>query len=113
MLPKNRRIKRSEFQHILSHGKRYYSPHLILYIANKTKPLPSQFSFSVSKKVKNKATDRNTYRRQGYAVIQKTISRIKPGYFFTFSFKKSGEKLTFSILEKEIVSLLEASGMVL
>lgn len=109
MLPKKRRIERKEFSPILTTGKRYNSPHLLLYVAkigDNNKNKETKFSFSVSKKVCKNAVDRNKYRRQGYSVISKNIKQIKPGYLCSFSFKKGRGSIDFSTLEKEIVQLL-------
>ena len=115
MLPKKRRIARLEFTNILSKGKRYNSPHLLLYIASNSKEShkDSTFSFSVSKKVCSNAVDRNKYRRQGYSTVGKHIKLIKPGFQCSFSFKKGIKGLTFGILEKEILELLSNSGVLL
>ncbi len=114
MLPKKRRIKRSEFANILSKGKRYNSEHLLLYVSpidpdgiNKE----SRFSFSVSKKVSKLSVDRNKHRRRGYAVISRYLKDIKSGFFYFFSFKKSSNSIDFSLLEKEIKELLFNSRM--
>ncbi|MCX6701862.1 MAG: ribonuclease P protein component [Candidatus Zambryskibacteria bacterium] len=111
MLPKKRRIQRKDFPLILSKNKRYNSPNLLLHVTpiNSNKTKESRFSFSVSKKVCPKATDRNKYRRQGYSVISKNLNRIKPEYYCFFSFKKTSKPIIFSALEKEILELLSSS----
>ena len=113
MLPKKRRIPRKEFPKILAEGKRYNSPDLLLYSANINKNIPSKFSFSVSKKVFKNATDRNKYRRRGYAVINRHISKIKTGYLCFFSFKKGQSKITFKILEEQITDLLKQANVLI
>ena len=115
MLPKKRRISRLEFANILSKGKRYNSPHLLLYIANNSREnhKNSVFSFSISKKVCPSAVDRNKYRRQGYSVVGKHLKLTKPGFSCFFSFKRGIQGLTFVVLEKEILELLSKSGVLL
>src|SRR5690242_1182263 len=108
MLPKRRRISRKEFPTILSHGKRYNSPFLLLYIAKRDQEnMPknmaenSLFAFSASKKVSKTAVGRNKLRRQGYSIVQKHLTEIKPGYFLFFSFKKAGiGPQSFAVLEQ-------------
>jgi ribonuclease P protein component len=113
MLPKKRRIERKEFPGILSSGRRFHSPNFLLYIlkTDGEDSSPSRFSFSVSKKVQKNATTRNTYRRRGYSVIKNHLEFIKPGYICFFSFKKSADKPTFAILDKEIIHLLREVGV--
>jgi ribonuclease P protein component len=115
MLPKKRRIERKQFPHILSKGKRFNSPNLLLSVV-KTEDngfQPSKFSFSVSKKVQKKAVDRNKYRRRGYSVVKKYIEIAEPGFLCFFSFKKSLIQPTFDILEKEIGGLLRQAGVLI
>ena len=115
MLPKNRRIPKENFSAILKEGKRYNSLILLLYVASidKNHKELSRFSFSISKKICKKATDRNRYRRRGYSIIGNNIKRIKSGYFCFFSFKKESIGASFTILEKEIFDLLSVSNMLL
>ncbi len=109
MLPKNRRIPRDNFTRILSHGIRFNSSKLLLYLDKMPENNPSRVAFSVSKKVCSKAVDRNRYRRIGYSVVSKFLSNIKSGYFLFFVYKKGSIPVKFSILEKEIEALLSGS----
>jgi|SRR3989344_6814148 len=114
MLSKKRRISKKHFPYILTKGKRYNTPHLLMYINrvdSGNQNQASQFSFSISKKVAPKAVDRNKYRRRGYSVIRRHINRIKSGYLLLFSFKKGRANLKFSELEKEILELLSNYNM--
>ena len=109
MLPKKRRIEKREFRHIISRGKKLNGDNLLLYIAKIETDYElkdSRFSFSVSKKVTKGAVDRNRLRRVGYSVIEKSIERIKKGYFLFFVFKKNTVNVKFDVLEKEILKLL-------
>ncbi len=113
MLPKKRRIRRKDFPYILANGKRLNSPHFLLYLSpfSTNKSEPSCFSFSISKKVRPLASDRNKYRRQGYAAVSSYLDQVRPGYYIFFSFKKGSTPITFSVLEKEIKELLSSAGM--
>jgi len=116
MLPKNRRISRRVFPYILSNSKRYNSLELLLYIApieQGTKSKESRVSFSVSKKIYSKAVDRNKRRRWGYSIISKNFKNIKSGIYLFFSFKKTPNQTTFSVLEKNITELLSISGVLI
>ncbi len=114
MLPKSRRIGKENFSYILTNGKRYNSPELLLYLAkinSNNEKAPSKFSFSISKKISPLAVNRNKYRRQGYSIINEEIKKIKSGYFLFFSFKKSSLPVTFQNLQKDILELLSVAGM--
>ena len=113
MLSKKRRIPRVEFTKILKEGKRHNSPNLLLYSLSTRENTLSKFSFSVSKKVYKNAVDRNKYRRRGYAVINNHLKQIKIGYLCFFSFKKILNKLTFKVLEEQILHLLTLSGVLI
>ena len=116
MLSKKRRIDRKNFTYILNKGKRFNSPHLVLYLAPITienQEQNSKFSFSISKKILKRAVDRNKYRRRGYSVVSKQIKTIKPGFFCFFSYKKGDYPISFSQIEKETSELLSRSAMVL
>lgn len=113
MLPKNRRIERSIFSHILSNSNRYNSTYFTLYISPiSSKNEPSHFSFSVSKKVSKSAVDRNKKRRQGYSVINKNLKQIKPNFYCFFVFKRV-ENSKYSEIEKDIIKLLSISGVLI
>ncbi len=113
MLPKKRRIQRSQFSSILSAGKRYTTPHLLAYVALQSEKMSaeSQFSFSVSKKVCKLAVDRNRFRRRGYSTINTYLSRINPGFLIFFSFKKGSEGISFDTLYAEVSDILSRVGI--
>lgn len=113
MIPKERRLKRKDFSEILSLGQRYNSPRLLLYVFfDKNKPNnKAKIAFSVSKKISNKATDRNKYRRRGYATIKYFISNIKDGNSLFFSFKKGFNSYNFKDIYSEVEKLLYQSNV--
>ncbi len=116
MLPKKRRISRSEFPYILANGKRYNSQHLLLYLVKNQANKPyfqTKIAFSVSKKVCNTAVGRNKLRRRGYSVVGKKISKIEPGSLGFFVFKKGSTSTSFKALEGEIFELLSNSLMLI
>jgi ribonuclease P protein component len=112
MLPKNRRIKRSEFPFILQTGKRFNSPHFLLYVAN-TNEKHTQVCFSVSKKILKHAVQRNKCRRQGYAVVSRYINKLKSGRLLFFVFKKGSYPIPFTTLASEIDYLLTTATVIL
>ena len=113
MLPKNRRIPRKDFPYILKTGKRFNSPHFLLYVAKNEQENKSKFSFSVSKKVYKKASDRNKYRRRGYSAVSKQINNIADGHLYFFSFKKGKYPVKFTELQDEIISLFRSCGVLI
>lgn len=112
MLPKTRRIQRKDFSKVLSLGKRYNTPNLLVYVLPVSEQSGSRFAFSVSKKVCPKAVDRNRLRRRGYSVVGKYIQKVNPGFLCLFSFKKGSGSITFKTLEKEVADLLGDSRVV-
>jgi ribonuclease P protein component len=109
MLSKERRIKRKDFSNILSKGIRFNSPKFLLYVVKNeenTAKNKTKIAFSVSKKVYPRATDRNKYRRRGYASIQPVIEKIKPSHYLFFVFKKAGAGASFEAIESEVLKLL-------
>lgn len=99
------------FPRVLSSGKRHNSQSLLLTVVESDSNAPSRFTFSISKKVSKNATDRNTARRRGYSSVSRHLDSVKPGYLLFFSFKKGSGRAAFSTIEKEIVDLLHASGV--
>jgi ribonuclease P protein component len=116
MLPKDRRIERSIFSHILAKSVRYHSNSFVLYVSKINNDInklsKSKFSFSVSKKILKSSVDRNKQRRRGYSIIQRNINTIKLGNYYFFVFKKGFYK-DYSDLEKDVVGLLLSSGMII
>ena len=112
MLPKKRRIKRGDFPYLISKGRRYNTPHLLLYVvkmAENKANSATKVSFSVSKKVCSKAVDRNKLRRRGYSIISSHISEIQPNFECFFVFKKDSLDVSFKALEDEILELLSTA----
>jgi|SRR3989344_103235 len=95
MLSKSRRIPRKDFLLIKNKGD-FVSDNLLSLRFLKQVDGKSRFSFSVSKKVSNKAYIRNKLRRMGYLVAVEYLDKTCPALIHT-SFKKIPEsKNTFS-----------------
>ncbi len=112
MLSQTRRITREEFKK-LGRGRAFHSPLLSLFVytidgatATAEKQL-SKFAFSCSKKVSKSAVVRNKLRRRGYVGVRKMLSKVPPGFFFVFVYKKGAEKSTYQEVEKEVQDLLK------
>ncbi len=112
MLSKDRRIERKEFSLILSTGLRFNSSGFLLYVAKmpiNMANVGSKIAFSVSKKVCQKAVDRNKYRRRGYQAVLPVLKSIKPGYYLFFVYKKGLIPTRLKTIETEVAKLLSES----
>jgi len=110
MLAKNRRIGKEFFSVRFPDSRRFNSPHLTLTVVkNENEKEPTRFSFSVSKKVRKLAVDRNRLRRQGYSIVGEHLAEIPDGFLFFFSFKKAAYPVSSAELEKEICGLLNVN----
>ena len=115
MLSKSRRISRSEVKAFTGNNHRnmaFHGPFLSLFLYKKTDLSPSQFSFSVSKKVAARAVSRNALRRRGYAALARKIDLIQPGYYCMFSFKKGASGMTSADTAEQVIFLLRKAGLV-
>lgn len=101
MLPKGNRANKSEVQNIIKNGKKIYSPIFsFCYLGDKL----GKTAFVVSKKVANKATERNKLRRIGYNFMRKNN---KTKHSMVFIFKKLLKNVKKEDIEKEIGFLLK------
>jgi ribonuclease P protein component len=112
MLPKERRISRKEFKEFLKKSRSVYSENASLSVyGDGTSKNPTRFACVVSKKVANKAVERNKIRRHGYAIIQENIEYIRPGFIAILFFKKGSGDLTYEQKSQQLTKLLKKSGI--
>lgn len=113
MLPKNKRIKKSDFLELINSGRSFYSPNLSLRAMKLNKPLDqSFFGVVVSKKVAKKAVARNFLKRRlKYALVKKS-SQIKKGFLIAFWLKKDLSKTNYADFEAEVVTLLKQANLI-
>ncbi|HEY4490223.1 MAG TPA: ribonuclease P protein component [Candidatus Paceibacterota bacterium] len=109
MLPKNRRIKRSDFD-LLSRGKTFSGNFLSLKVSRASGN--SKVTFIVSKKVAKNAADRNRLRRRGYGQIKSFLKKITDGFLLAFYFKSRLGNISKEDLYDDIESLLSKSGLI-
>ncbi len=107
MLPKKRRVSRSEFDVILKKGGWYHSPHLTLRAFQSTSSGKSRFAVSVSKKTAKRAVLRNLLKRRVYGVLTSILPHSGSAFSSAFFVKKGTETITFADLKKEVISLLQ------
>lgn len=69
MLPKQRRLSGREVKSIIKKGEVYNSKNIFVRFVRSSGAF-SKFSVVVSKKISNKATDRNKIRRQIYDILR-------------------------------------------
>ncbi|OGI81859.1 hypothetical protein A3I25_00410 [Candidatus Nomurabacteria bacterium RIFCSPLOWO2_02_FULL_42_17] len=105
MLSKKHRLPRELFDKVLEKGRFFRSPNLTL----KVLPAPdgiSRFSFVTSGKVSKKATERNLFRRRGYATAAKLLFQLKSPLWIAIFFKPSVKHKVFSDIESELTEIL-------
>jgi ribonuclease P protein component len=112
MLPRKYRINRQLFKEIFAKGKSFHSDLIFLKIADLADK-NSCFTFVVPIKTVKKAVRRNKIKRRARAIIYKNLSLFKNGVGAIFFFKKGSEKLNFSELEKEIITISQKSKILL
>lgn len=111
MLSRKFKIERKIFPKDLKAGRVFYSPHLSLFVFKHQTDKPSKFSFVASSKVSKKATERNLLKRRSYDIVGALLAFLRPSHLCIFYFKKGADKISFKETKKEIISLLEKSGI--
>ncbi len=111
MLPHKRRIGKEYFEEIGARGVSFHGKFLSLRVLKAGEDKQSKFSFAVSKKVSNKAVDRNLLKRRGYSVVGEVLDSVRPSFLATFSIKKGAEALSFSEFREEMLFLLKKAGV--
>lgn len=110
MLPKKRRVNKDSFKKLFKEGKTIKSELFTLKILYTDSNL-SKFSIVVPVSVEKKATKRNKLKRRGRSILAKNIDNIKKGLEMAVFLKKEAKELKFADFERELVSLLEKSRL--
>lgn len=104
MLPKTQRLQKRLFSESFSHSKIHSSD--ILTLRYKAfSGLASKVSVVVSKKVAQKAVDRNSLKRKLYEITQKVLKNTKKPYVLMVFPKKGATTTSFNELEKDLTTL--------
>jgi ribonuclease P protein component len=111
MLPKARRIDKTTFKTLTGRGMSYHSPLLFLSVYKTNTEKPTRFAVLCSKKVSNRAVDRNRQRRRVYRGIQMVLPRITPGFLCVFTLKKEAKDSSFDELFVVIESILRQANL--
>lgn len=85
MLRKKERLKRADFSHFFSLGKRTHTPYFTIVFAPHT---TSHGSVVVSKKIARKAVDRNKLRRRIYDILRRELRGDAPQGVYILLVKK-------------------------
>jgi ribonuclease P protein component len=115
MLPKQSRIPRKLFTHLIGQNQpgraNYYnSKHFTLRFAPSPTTKP-HVAVSVSKKISKKAVTRNTIRRRVYSAISGMLPRLK-GELMLFVARPGSDVLKGEDLKLELEELLLKSGLI-
>ena len=101
MLPKNKRATKDIFQTILKKGNIVSGSFFLFRYTPLDRPA---YSFVVSKKIANKATQRNSLRRAGYNILRKYDLKPIAGVFF---YKKEALSAPQENLKNDIEKILK------
>ncbi len=97
---------------MLGRGRGFHSPLISLFVYKKNDLTVSQFSFLSSKKVSKLAVKRNALRRAGYESVGKAISKIQPGFYFVFNFKKGADLVSSKEIHEQVQVLFVQAGVI-
>lgn len=113
MLPKARRIDKTTFKTLTGRGSSFSSPLLFLSVYKTNPLLLTRCAVLCSKKVSNRAVDRNRQRRRVYRGLQLLLRRIKPGFLCIFTLKKESKDSSFNELFVVIESVLHQANLLM
>ena len=114
MLPKTRRIRATSFGALLKNSRSIHSRLISLsYTQTDTATVGSIFAIVVPKSVSKRAVDRNTLRRQAYALIRAHSETILPGYACIFFLKKGAKGIARTDLQEAMTELLKKAGVLI
>ena len=112
MLPQENRLrKEKEIEKVFKIGKSVYDPVCgFKFLPNGL--LVSRFAFMVGTKIYKSAVKRNRLRRQIREIIHLNLSKIKPGFDFTFIARPEAKEADYQVLENRIISGLKRERMI-
>lgn len=105
MLPKAKRLTKRLFSESFSNSKIVSSDYLTLRYKDNYGKTP-KVSVIVSKKVVQKATQRNYVKRKIYEIVQKNLKTTEKPYILMIFPKKTSIKLPFTQIEKDLKEVL-------
>ena len=105
MISTQQRVTKRLFSESFSNSKIASNDYLTLRYKGFSGEL-SKISVVVSKKVLQKATDRNTLKRRLYDIVLNLVKKTEKPYVLMVFPKKGATTLPFSVLQKETKDLL-------
>lgn len=109
MRSENRLKKRKHFSYIYKNGESKFSPTLqLVFIKSKLKPF--KVGFSVSKKI-GKSVVRNKVKRRLKEAFFALQNNINQDYNYILVAREGIEKLDFSQIKQEVVSVLKKANL--
>jgi len=124
MLSKQNRLPRKLFTKAFKKSRSFFTQNLTLRVNNDTwvsgsqvlgnrtpKYVISRFSVVTPSSVSKKAVVRNLLKRRCYSIIKKHLNNIKISFNIMIFLKKGADKLKFSDLEKEVISVFRKASL--
>lgn len=104
MLPKTKRMDKSEFSFAFNQGLSVHSKNIILKVLKSKDLKNSKFAVSFLKKTNKSAVERNNFKRKVFRVLEEEIKEnlVKQGFFVIFLLKKTAFGLKYNELKSEI-----------
>lgn len=113
MFSQRERVNKTTFPILLREGRTVNSDNISLKYVEKNEPgEKNRYSFVVSSKVSKSAVVRNLLKRRARHAVRKHSSKIKKPITAVFFFKQGANKLDFSQIETEILSLLSRAKII-
>ncbi len=110
LLKKNRLKKKKDFERVLKQGSGFKENFLFLKVAKNGSEI-SKFGFIVSRKVSQRANERNKLKRRMRELLKSRMSRIEKGVDVVFVAQPGLQEKSFEELEKIVEKLLQRSGI--
>lgn len=111
MLPKSKRLVKSEVERVLKNGRKFSSR---FFLATATGRGVSRTAFSViaSKKIARNATLRNKLRRRVYNIIHPLMPQVKKSIHGVIVLKKGSERAKPGELSEDFKHLLSSMDLI-
>jgi ribonuclease P protein component len=115
MLPKKYRINKAFFASGLTGGKFYNGENITLRVFGQDNNIElenkSIFSIVVPSKIEKLSVGRHLVKRRVSAVLEANLNQIRPGFAVVVSVKKNMKDQGFSLINKEVIFLLEKANL--
>ena len=113
MLNKNNRlIKKNDFNNVFKKGRKYKLYGFKIYLTvNENNLKHSRFGFIVSKKVFQKAVNRNKIKRRLRWVIRDSLDKIRKGFDVVIIVIPGFKEENFPLIKKNINNLFQKAGI--